>query len=246
MGVSFFLTQTSYAEANINKAVVRVLFIGNSYTSAHNIPQMFSDLAKANNINIEVGTLLSGGAKFKDHLINPATQAKLSEKDWNYVILQEQSQMMAFSDIQVREDSIEPAKQLVKLIHNNARNAKIIFYNTWGRKNGDKDNCGSLPEICTYEGMQQRIDKNYMILATETNSMLSPVGKIWRQVKQQYPNIELYEPDGSHPSEIGAYLAAYSFYRVIFRYSYGNLDVTKLDKNTAELIRSMVDKVINR
>ncbi len=244
IGISFSLTQVSYAQANINKDTVRVLFIGNSYTSTHNIPKIFSDLAKANNINIEVESLVYGGAKFQDHLLNQSTSTKLSEKNWNYVILQEQSQMMAFGDSQVRQDSIEPAKKLVHLIHNNAKNAKIIFYNTWGRKNGDQANCKNLPELCTYDGMQQRIDKNYIALATETNSMLAPIGKAWKQFGQKYPNLELYQPDGSHPSEIGAYLAAYSFYRGIFYSSSGNLDVTNLDKNTMLLIRNLVDRVI--
>ena len=241
---SLVLVHNSHAQIQ-NSESIKILFIGNSYTSAHNIPKIISDLAKADGVNIEVDMVTPGGATFQSHLSNQSIPAKLSEKKWNYVVLQEQSQKMAFSDMQVQSDSFAPAKKLVSLIHGNARDAKVIFYNTWGRKNGDQDNCKIMREICTYDGMQSRIDKNYRAIALETKSLLFPAGKIWRKIKTNYPNIELYEADGSHPSQAGAYLVAYSFYKILsYSKSSANLDVTNLDKNTAQLIRNAVDRVL--
>ena len=32
-----------------------------------------------------------------------------------------------------------------------------VFFMTWGRENGDSQNCAAYPPICTYEGMQDRL-----------------------------------------------------------------------------------------
>jgi hypothetical protein len=47
--------------------------------------------------------------------------------------------------------------------------------------------------------------------------VVSPVGAVWRYIRQNYPEIELYSSDESHPSTAGSYATACSFYTAIFR-----------------------------
>jgi hypothetical protein len=46
-----------------------------------------------------------------------------------------------------------------------------------------------------------------------------PVGEAWLITGKQHPELELWQGDGSHPTEQGTYLAACVFYATIFRQS---------------------------
>jgi len=34
--------------------------------------------------------------------------------------------------------------------------------------------------------------------------LVAPVGRVWRHIRENYPQIQLYSGDGSHPSYIGS------------------------------------------
>jgi hypothetical protein len=88
---------------------------------------------------------------------------------------------------------------------------------TWGRKNGDAGNCAGYPPVCTYEGMQQRLRESYLEMSDDNDATCSPVGVAWRTFRNQFPAIELYNPDESHPSVNGTYLAACVFYSTLYQ-----------------------------
>ena len=52
---------------------------------------------------------------------------------------------------------------------------------------------------------------------------MSPIGEAFRRSIALNPNLELYQPDESHPSLEGSYLAACVFYEVLFQKSVLNL-----------------------
>ena len=37
-------------------------------------------------------------------------------------------------------------------IHQTSPNAKIQWYQTWGRPYGDEDRCDEIPQVCTFDG----------------------------------------------------------------------------------------------
>jgi hypothetical protein len=49
---------------------------------------------------------------------------------------------------------------------------------------------------------------SYDSIARELGAILAPVGPAWQKARAGYPNLELYDGDGSHPSPAGSYLAA--------------------------------------
>lgn len=55
------------------------------------------------------------------------------------------------------------------------------------------------------------------MMAENNNAIVSPVGAVWRYIRENYPSIELYQADESHPSVAGSYAAACCFYTTIFR-----------------------------
>ena len=54
-------------------------------------------------------------------------------------------------------------------------------------------------------------------MADSNNAIVSPVGAVWKYIRQNFPLIDLYQADESHPSVAGTYAAACSFYTALFR-----------------------------
>jgi hypothetical protein len=55
------------------------------------------------------------------------------------------------------------------------------------------------------------------MMADSNNAVLSPVGAVWHYIRHNFPSIELYQADESHPSLAGSYAGACCFYTTLFR-----------------------------
>ena len=208
-----FMGFVSFAQTSTQK----VLFLGNSYTSVNNLPQMLKDVALSVNDSVIFDVNAPGGYTFQGHSTNANSIAKIMAGDWDYVVLQEQSQMPSFPDQQVLTDVFPYANQLDSLVNLYNPCAETVFYMTWGRKNGDASNCASWPPVCTYNGMDSLLNLRYQMMAQQNDAIVSPVGEVWNYLRVNHPEIELYQSDESHPSIAGTYLAACTFYATIFR-----------------------------
>ncbi len=194
----------------------RVLFIGNSYTYVNDLPQMLANIANYAGDTVIYDSNTPGGYTLSQHYFNATTISKIKQGNWDYVVLQEQSQYPSFPIGQVEAEVFPYAYLLDSIINLNNPCAETIFYMTWGRKNGDQGNCPSWPPVCTYKGMDSLLRLRYEIMAKNNNAILSPVGAVWREIINN-SSIELYQPDQSHPSYAGTYAAACSFYTTIYR-----------------------------
>ncbi len=197
----------------------RVLFLGNSYTGVNNLPQMVADVALSLGDTLIFDSNTPGGFTLNGHTTNAASQSKIAIGTWDYVVLQEQSQLPAFPYSQFSTASLPYSITLSQQIRAANSCTKPLFYMTWGRKNGDQANCASYPPLCTYGGMQGQLRERYLLMGDTNNASVSPVGAVWREVRSNFPNIELYSLDESHPSLAGSYLAACTFYASIFKKS---------------------------
>lgn len=203
---------------------LRVLFIGNSYTYVNNMPQIVSDIASSMGDTLIWDMEAPGGAFLLDHYSTnpPNTINKIKVGHWNYVVMQEQSMQTAVPDIHMNA-SFLPAGKLDSLINLYNDCAETIFYQTWGRKNGDSFACKhystnhNWPYFCTYNTMDSLIRLRYRKLADTNNAIIAPVGAVWRYIRNTYPNVELYDVDESHPSYAGSYAAACALYTTMFR-----------------------------
>lgn len=241
--LSFVIIALSFA---LNaQTSVRALFIGNSYIYTNDLPTMLQTLASGCGDTLDFAQSTPGGCTFARHLQNNISMSYIAQSGWDCVILQEQSQYPSFPIGQVQSQCFPYAHQLCDHIRTENPNANVMFFMTWGRKNGDADNCALYPPLCTYEGMDSLLYERYMMMAEENSASVSPVGRVWHVIRQQYPEIELYSADESHPSVAGTYAAAVTFYTMIFRSSPSciNKDMG-LDATTAQRIRQIVETVV--
>jgi hypothetical protein len=194
----------------------KVLFIGNSYTYVNNLPQVLADMALSMGDTVIYDSSAPGGYTFQNHSTNATTLAKIKSQNWDVVVLQAQSQEPSFPPAQVMSGTYPYGERLVDSVRKYLPCANILFYMTWGRQNGDAANCAGYPPLCTYAGMQARLRESYMMFKENFMTGVAPVGVAWKKIRASNPTINLYDPDESHPSIAGTYLAASVFYSSVF------------------------------
>lgn len=198
----------------------KVLFIGNSYTAANSLPSLVENIALSFGDTLITDANTPGGYYFRLHKSNATTISKIQSQLWDYVVLQEQSQIPALPQSITGQDySMPHSISLDSLIKFNHSCTETVFYMTWGRENGDASFCGQHPPVCTYNGMQQELRNMYMWMADTNKATVSPVGVAWKNMRDSFPSIGLYAGDGSHPNLHGSYLAACVFYCTLFQKS---------------------------
>lgn len=224
---------------------LQVLFIGNSYTGANNLPQLFYDLALSLGDSVFVDTYNPGGYTFQMHSTDANTLAKINSRPWDFVILQEQSQRPSFPPAQVAMDVFPYARQLDSLILLNNPCTETVFYMTWGRKYGDQSNCVTWPPVCTFLGMQEQLRNSYVQMANDNHALVAPVGRAWQSSWAQDSSINLWSPDNSHPSIEGSYLTACVFYETILRKSTVNATfISSLNNTTALFLQQVAHQIV--
>ncbi|MCX6243652.1 MAG: PKD domain-containing protein [Bacteroidetes bacterium] len=212
----FIIVISIFAES---QDIKKVLFIGNSYTYANDLPVLISQIAHSKGDSVWHDQNTPGGYTFQMHCQNQVTLAKIGETNWDYVVLQEQSQLPSWPPDSVQLLVYPYADTLTQHIKANDSCSTTLFFMTWGRQNGDVDNCPWYPVVCTYTGMQSRLRQSYLEMGQMFGAGVSPVGIAWQHTRTQFPAIELYVSDGSHPNIYGSYLAACTFYGAIFQKS---------------------------
>lgn len=215
----------------------RVLFIGNSYTFYNDLPGMFAELARSGGHKVDVAMRAEPGWTLARHAEAGATLEMIQQESWDYVVLQEQS--VHPSVAQEREQHMYPAVRLLDSKISGSGAATILFM-TWGRRDGlaeagHKD----------FDAMQTQLHAGYMGIAIELGAMVAPVGLAWQNGIAQDPQLELWEGDGSHPSELGSYLAACVLYATIFRQSpEGVAYMTGLPAATGQFLQTVAAETV--
>jgi hypothetical protein len=213
------------------------LFIGNSYTYANDLPKMVLELARSGGYFLETGMAAQGGWSLADHAADDGTGGILGSRQWDYVVLQEQSRIPTLEESRLR-DMYPAVDELAQRIR--ADSGVPILFETWGYRDG-------LPDygIADYETMQYRILEGYEKLALSRQLVLAPVGLAWWRVRLQQPGIDLWQADGSHPGRSGTYLAACVFYAVFFGVSPEGLAYTaQLPAETAAVLQKAAGQAV--
>ena len=192
-----------------------ILFIGNSYTYGNNMPAITASMAQSTGKTLNYDSHTPGGEQLASHASSTIVEDKLDDQDWDFVAIQGQSQEMSWPLVNSSSQMASCATLSQK-----ARTAYScvvpLFYMTWGRENGDAQNCGWQSYLCTYEGMDDTLQANYTRAATQNNGAVSPVAKVWRYLRAN-TSLDLYASDGSHASYAGSYAVAATFYTMIFQ-----------------------------
>ena len=169
---------------------IRVLFIGNSYTYFNNLPELLTKLAQYGAQGpVETGMVAPGGLRLKDHWEKGDALKALHDSKWDYVVLQDQStlgvdfylegKLHVTSDEVFRPFAEKWSAEISK------QGAVPLYYLTWARKATPED--------------QAALNYAYVTTARKTGSRIAPVGVAWEMARHNYPSIDLYYKDGSHP-----------------------------------------------
>lgn len=228
-----------------NSQSKKILFIGNSYTYVNDLPNTIKSLALAGGDTIIVDSSTPGGYTFQLHTTNVTTLSQINAASWDYVVLQEQSQLPSFEPTQVQAEVYPYAYILDSLIHKNNPCSQTVFYMTWGRKYGDASNCAAYPPICTFEGMGMRLRQSYLEMGDMYECAVAPAGMAWKKSWSANPTIDLWSSDNSHPSVAGTYLTACVFYSTIFKKpSTGLSFISSLTPQTALYLQQIADSTV--
>jgi hypothetical protein len=190
---------------------IRILFIGNSYTFANDLPGTFTKLACSGGHKIVTGQAAVGGAMLSDHAASTQTTDLLLKQKWDWVVLQEQSELPAVPAL--RAQNMYPAvRWFVTQIRQ--QDAQPLLFYTWAHRDGSP-NTGTN----TYNDMQAQLYMGYYGIARELGAPVAAVGTAWSKARNRPQPLDLWQEDGSHPNTSGTYLAACVFYATLFQES---------------------------
>lgn len=193
---------------------MKVLFIGNSHTYFNDMPYIFKLICQENNIDVDV-TMLAHGYKGLDfHKKEPEIRFNILYGGYDYIVLQD---LQGGFDEKSLNSSVDAIKTYI-----DKTDSKLVLYMPW--------------TIKSEREKQQQMADAYINLAKRLSVLVAPVGLVWWEFKDIYPEIELYFKDDKHASQIGSTLVAYTIYRTIFN---------KVANTKNDLYLSMNEKIQN-
>ena len=185
---------------------MRVLFIGNSHTYFHDMPQTFARMcAQLSSEMPEVTMQAYSNRSLAWHREEYfSLRFALLYGHYDYCILQQQAH--PFPDEEMTRKSVLRILSLC-----DSAGTKPVLMMTWAEK--------AFPEH--FQAMQ----RFYTMLAAETGALLAPVGELFDTIRLSHPEIELYWYDGEHASAYGDYLIAATLASLLYR----TTDLSALD-----------------
>ena len=151
---------------------LRVLFVGNSYTSTNDLPHTFARLAASGGWGVETEMIAPGGALLSDHAADPAVGAAINGgiggHPWTDVVLQEQGELPAVAAS--RAAIMAPAvSTLVRRILRAGPRPYLL--ETWAHR-------GGLPSAgLDCAAMQAAIDDAYQSTGRQAGATVIPAGE---------------------------------------------------------------------
>lgn len=224
-----------------------VLFLGNSYTYFNNLPQLVQNLSISAGKTLILDSNTPGGFTISNHLNNTNSLNKIKQGSWDYIIIQEQSQLPSI-DFYRYNDMYPSLTKLKDTINFYNPCAKIITYMTWGRRFGgmqcDPSNTYCSPNFVNFNHMQDTLTNAYLAISEQLNIQCAPVGVVWQNILND-TSLILHSGDNSHPNIDGSYVAACAIFSSIWKRGTSGLSYNAgLSSQLAQYYRLMSDNTI--
>jgi hypothetical protein len=195
---------------------IRILFVGNSLTIRNDLPGMVKGMILKKGLNkgqtLSVTDISKPSASFSEFANSKESLRLISSPNaWTHVIFQEQSEKLSLGLPFEKIYTWPFARTLVSQVE---KPVKIIWYQTMAHSGGSRinDSYALMQDriITGYSNLNEMITQNFPDKTTD----ICPVGQVWkRAVKNGF--IKRLYIDSVHPSKIGTYLVALTFYRTI-------------------------------
>lgn len=231
--------------------ICKILFIGSSYFNYYNLPDMFKNLAEAEEKKVLIDRSTKNGTYLEYHSTNPTTEQKINEQKWDYVLLQGVCTNCGYPDTHHQifpphqSHPLKPALEtLYQKIKANCESTKVVYCMPWAFEDGTLWLEGGSD---TYFDMQQKIYNNALKFANEIGLVIAPVGWVWNEVlKTKIKQLHyLHLSDYNHPSKRGSYLTACVIYATIFREELKEVNYfVGLPENEAIYFQSVASEIV--
>ena len=209
----------------------RVLFVGNSFTYFNNsLHGHYRNLAAASDPTGKAARFTKAMTISGEELANHegGLRQMLEVYDWDAVVMQGHS--LEAVDEERRPGLEAAAEKYAGLIRDEG--AEPFIFMTWAYR----DRPEMTPVLnSVYSALGQRLDVT-----------VAPVGLAFAEAIETIPGVDLFDPDGFHPSRAGTYLAACVFYTVLRESSpVGNAYTAGLDDDLALELQQVAWRVVN-
>lgn len=193
-----FVICSGLASANAGRDTLRVLFVGNSYTYYNNLIQVVSLISDSLNTKLICTKSTVGGTNLGEHWNEQKglrSKSLIENGRYDIVVLQDHS----MRPIDAPDSLVYYGQLFCNLIR--SKGARPFIYNTWSREKTP--------------ATQVQINEGYDKLAAACKGIRVRVGDSWQEYLKRSPNAGLYIADGSHPTNLGTFIAALCFVKAI-------------------------------
>lgn len=191
----------------------QILFIGNSYTYYHNMPEeIFAPMAATAGYPVDVHSVTHGGYRLQwfadpENEEGQRLREMIRGKHFDWVVLQDHS-LITILDSDAFFTGISALQELLR-----DHTDRFLLCATWGRKEGSE----TLTELnMSSREMTARIAAAYDEAAKRFGMTVAHVGKAFISYTESHPTADLYLGDRHHPSLLGGSIAARTILAGIF------------------------------
>lgn len=175
-------------------AEVTALFIGNSLTASNDLPALVTTMAEAAGRTFEHRALLRPSYSLADHWRDGAASV-IRDLRPDVVVLQQGPSSVGDNPAHLRTWTETYAPVIEEV---GGRPALLMVW----------------PDRSRMEAFDAVRD-SYAGAAASVGGIFIPAGEAWRAVWQRDPAVELYGPDGFHPSRVGSFVAALTLFEML-------------------------------
>ncbi len=174
----------------------RVLFIGNSLTYTHDLPQTIAEMAKAvNDTPLVYRTVAKPDYALEDHWYD-GIQRTIARNGWQFVVMQQGPSSLPQNQEFLRIWTVQLNSAIT------AAGARSALFMVWPAD----ENRASFDAVRT----------SYRNAALEVGGLFIPAGEAWRTAWAADSTLRLYGDDGFHPSALGTYVAALVHFEMLY------------------------------
>ncbi len=210
------------AQVSQDREVLNVLLAGNSQLWSNNLGDILAGIAAADPLGPIIVPTMTGGATLQDHLEGGARRLLESDREWDYVIMQEVALLPGNVEPRVVPISPEPEREFqmgsVEEFHKSvralvglarAKGAKTILFPSPPRRLARFDS--------DVHQVWKDIKNAHLAIAGELGGdvQVAPISDAFEETRQRLISVDTYMYDLSHPSAEGSYLEALVIYAMI-------------------------------
>lgn len=218
----------------MNKKTTKLLFIGNSATYVHDVPETLAKLATEAGFPTEAVKITKGGYTLSQHADSSSDHGKevldLIKQGFDVVFLQDNGNCIA--DDAKRSASKNACKTLDDAIKKTGAKTRIYVRPPYGY---EKFGYSPLKQCAEFDNLFGEI-------ASEIGAECSYVNRAFAYLAQ-HSDLNPYGPDNAHTSPEGAYLIVCTIFASLYNTSSTILGTNGINTDTAKMLQQIADKI---